>query len=178
MAHRGDQQGPPSESANGDDPAGRPRPHPAAAGQHYVVRLTADDGYTASRSYSVCSAPSDPLLEMLIEKPDAGRFPGPPPTWPNPATWWRSADRSAGTSSGTAAARHGDRRWDRSGANRRDAAACHGDRGHRPVHPGGGGQNDCRSALRRRVHRAWCDDRAVTAGLSCPGGRLAVGRRS
>ena len=27
------------------------------AGQHYVVRLTAPDGYTASRSYSVASAP-------------------------------------------------------------------------------------------------------------------------
>jgi ferredoxin-NADP reductase len=28
-------------------------------GQHYVVRLTAEDGYTASRSYSVASAPDD-----------------------------------------------------------------------------------------------------------------------
>jgi len=27
------------------------------AGQHYVVRLTAPDGYTAARSYSVASAP-------------------------------------------------------------------------------------------------------------------------
>ena len=26
-------------------------------GQHYVVRLTAEDGYTAQRSYSVASAP-------------------------------------------------------------------------------------------------------------------------
>ncbi|HEU5038238.1 MAG TPA: hypothetical protein VFT70_14610, partial [Nocardioides sp.] len=26
-------------------------------GQHYVVRLTADDGYTASRSYSVAGPP-------------------------------------------------------------------------------------------------------------------------
>ena len=29
------------------------------AGQHYVVRLTAPDGYTASRSYSVASPPAD-----------------------------------------------------------------------------------------------------------------------
>lgn len=32
-----------------------PRPH--LPGQHYVVRLTAPDGYTATRSYSVASAP-------------------------------------------------------------------------------------------------------------------------
>ena len=30
-----------------------------APGQHYVVRLTAPDGYTASRSYSVASAPDE-----------------------------------------------------------------------------------------------------------------------
>ena len=29
------------------------------AGQHYIVRLTAEDGYTASRSYSVASPPTD-----------------------------------------------------------------------------------------------------------------------
>jgi ferredoxin-NADP reductase len=37
-------------------------------GQHYVVRLTAEDGYTAQRSYSVASAPSDPLIELFIER--------------------------------------------------------------------------------------------------------------
>jgi ferredoxin-NADP reductase len=37
-------------------------------GQHYVVRLTADDGYTASRSYSISSAPGDPLLELAVER--------------------------------------------------------------------------------------------------------------
>jgi ferredoxin-NADP reductase len=41
-------------------------------GQHYVVRLTADDGYTASRSYSVSSAPSDPLVELWVERLDDG----------------------------------------------------------------------------------------------------------
>ncbi|WP_375431979.1 FAD-binding oxidoreductase [uncultured Friedmanniella sp.] len=37
-------------------------------GQHVVVRLTAEDGYTASRSYSIASAPSDPLLELFVEE--------------------------------------------------------------------------------------------------------------
>lgn len=37
-------------------------------GQHYVVRLTAEDGYRAQRSYSVSSAPSDPLLELYVER--------------------------------------------------------------------------------------------------------------
>ena len=37
-------------------------------GQHYVIRLTAEDGYTAQRSYSVASAPSDDLLEFFVER--------------------------------------------------------------------------------------------------------------
>jgi ferredoxin-NADP reductase len=37
-------------------------------GQHYVVRLTAPDGYTAQRSYSVASAPGDPLVELFVER--------------------------------------------------------------------------------------------------------------
>jgi len=37
-------------------------------GQHYVVRLTAEDGYTAQRSYSAASAPSDPLVELFVER--------------------------------------------------------------------------------------------------------------
>ncbi len=38
------------------------------AGQHYVVRLTAEDGYTASRSYSVASAPDDTgVIELTVE---------------------------------------------------------------------------------------------------------------
>ncbi|MGZ4441722.1 MAG: FAD-binding oxidoreductase [Nocardioidaceae bacterium] len=41
-------------------------------GQHYVFRLTAEDGYTASRSYSVASAPADPLLEFYVERLDDG----------------------------------------------------------------------------------------------------------
>jgi ferredoxin-NADP reductase len=38
------------------------------AGQHYVVRLTAEDGYVAQRSYSIASAPSDPLIELYVER--------------------------------------------------------------------------------------------------------------
>ncbi|TFV63021.1 oxidoreductase [Geodermatophilus sp. DF01-2] len=42
------------------------------AGQHYVVRLTAEDSYTAQRSYSVASAPGDPLVELFVERLDEG----------------------------------------------------------------------------------------------------------
>ncbi|WP_249933213.1 FAD-binding oxidoreductase [Blastococcus sp. CCUG 61487] len=41
-------------------------------GQHYVVRLTAEDGYTAQRSYSVASAPGDPLVELFVARLDDG----------------------------------------------------------------------------------------------------------
>jgi ferredoxin-NADP reductase len=37
-------------------------------GQHYVVRLTAEDGYTAQRSYSIASAPSDAQVELFVER--------------------------------------------------------------------------------------------------------------
>jgi ferredoxin-NADP reductase len=44
-------------------------PSPHVPGQHYVVRLTAPDGYTASRSYSVASAPDgSPELELTVER--------------------------------------------------------------------------------------------------------------
>jgi ferredoxin-NADP reductase len=45
-------------------------------GQHYVVRLTAEDGYTAQRSYSVASAPSDPLIELYVEQLPDGEVSG------------------------------------------------------------------------------------------------------
>jgi ferredoxin-NADP reductase len=41
-------------------------------GQHYVVRLTADDGYVAQRSYSLASPPSDPLVELYAARLDEG----------------------------------------------------------------------------------------------------------
>jgi ferredoxin-NADP reductase len=45
-------------------------------GQHYVVRLRADDGYTAQRSYSVASDPADPLLELMVECLSGGEVSG------------------------------------------------------------------------------------------------------
>jgi ferredoxin-NADP reductase len=42
---------------------------PFLAGQHVDVRLTADDGYAAQRSYSVASSPDDTgTLELVIER--------------------------------------------------------------------------------------------------------------
>jgi ferredoxin-NADP reductase len=46
---------------------------PRLAGQHYVVRLTAPDGYTAARSYSVASAPDDSdEIEITVERLEDG----------------------------------------------------------------------------------------------------------
>lgn len=42
------------------------------AGQHVDVRLTADDGYQAQRSYSIASAPEDRQLELTIERLEDG----------------------------------------------------------------------------------------------------------
>jgi ferredoxin-NADP reductase len=50
-----------------------PIPRPHLAGQHYVVRLTAPDGYRAQRSYSVASAPDDSGdIELTIERLEDG----------------------------------------------------------------------------------------------------------
>jgi ferredoxin-NADP reductase len=38
------------------------------AGQHIDVRLTAEDGYQAERSYSIASAPEDPRLALTVER--------------------------------------------------------------------------------------------------------------
>jgi ferredoxin-NADP reductase len=42
------------------------------AGQHLDVRLTAEDGYQAQRSYSIASAPEDGRLEIVVERLDDG----------------------------------------------------------------------------------------------------------
>jgi ferredoxin-NADP reductase len=43
------------------------------AGQHYIVRLTAPDGYTASRSYSVASPPdASGEIELTVERLEDG----------------------------------------------------------------------------------------------------------
>jgi ferredoxin-NADP reductase len=42
------------------------------AGQHVDVRLTAEDGYQAERSYSIASAPEDPDVVLTVERIDDG----------------------------------------------------------------------------------------------------------
>jgi ferredoxin-NADP reductase len=51
------------------DPAGWPGHR---AGQHVDVRLTADDGYQAQRSYSIASGPEDEHLVLTVERLDDG----------------------------------------------------------------------------------------------------------
>jgi ferredoxin-NADP reductase len=43
-----------------------------AAGQHVDVRLTAEDGYQAQRSYSIASGPGSGELELTVEEIDDG----------------------------------------------------------------------------------------------------------
>jgi ferredoxin-NADP reductase len=45
-------------------------------GQHYVLRLRAEDGYTASRSYSIASDPGDELVELMVECLPGGEVSG------------------------------------------------------------------------------------------------------
>jgi ferredoxin-NADP reductase len=42
------------------------------AGQHVDVRLTAEDGYQAQRSYSIASAPEDGYVVLTVERLDGG----------------------------------------------------------------------------------------------------------
>jgi ferredoxin-NADP reductase len=41
-------------------------------GQHVDIRLTAEDGYQAQRSYSIASAPEDPNLVLTVERLEDG----------------------------------------------------------------------------------------------------------
>ena len=43
-----------------------------AAGQHVDIRLTAEDGYQAQRSYSIAAAPESPVVELTVERIDDG----------------------------------------------------------------------------------------------------------
>ena len=43
-----------------------------AAGQHVDVRLTAEDGYRAERSYSIASAPGAATLDLTVDRLDEG----------------------------------------------------------------------------------------------------------
>jgi len=50
-----------------------PEPSEHLAGQHYIVRLTAPDGYSAARSYSVASPPDgSPEFELTVERLEGG----------------------------------------------------------------------------------------------------------
>jgi ferredoxin-NADP reductase len=42
------------------------------AGQHVDVRLTAEDGYQAQRSYSLASAPQDARVALTVDRLDDG----------------------------------------------------------------------------------------------------------
>jgi hypothetical protein len=42
------------------------------SGHHVDIRLTADDGYHAQRSYSIASPPEDELLALTVERVDNG----------------------------------------------------------------------------------------------------------
>ena len=42
------------------------------AGQHVDIRLTAEDGYQAERSYSIASAPNGARVELTVERLDDG----------------------------------------------------------------------------------------------------------
>src|SRR5438045_5578768 len=41
-------------------------------GQHVDIRLTAEDGYQAQRSYSIASPPEDEFLTLTVERVDDG----------------------------------------------------------------------------------------------------------
>ncbi len=49
---------------------------PHLPGQHCVVRLRAEDGYTAQRSYSILSAPHEEGVELLMERYEDGEVSG------------------------------------------------------------------------------------------------------
>jgi ferredoxin-NADP reductase len=42
------------------------------AGHHVDVRLTAEDGYQTERSYSIASAPEEPMVELTVERLEDG----------------------------------------------------------------------------------------------------------
>jgi ferredoxin-NADP reductase len=71
------------------------------AGQHVDVRLTAEDGYQAQRSYSIASAPEDHSLVLTVERLEDGAVSPYLVDELRPGTSWTFAGRSAGTSSGS-----------------------------------------------------------------------------
>ena len=53
-----------------------PAPSGHLAGQYYVVRLTAEDGYTAQRDYSVASLPGTDEIDLTVELLEGGEVSG------------------------------------------------------------------------------------------------------
>jgi ferredoxin-NADP reductase len=51
-------------------------PFAFSPGQHCVLRLRAEDGYTAQRSYSIASDPADTLVELMVECLPGGEVSG------------------------------------------------------------------------------------------------------
>jgi ferredoxin-NADP reductase len=47
-------------------------PHDFVAGQHFIVRLTTEDGYHAQRAYSAASPPGQEPLEVTVERLPGG----------------------------------------------------------------------------------------------------------
>ena len=108
-----------------------PQPVPHRAGQHFVLRLTAPDGYTAQRSYSVASPPDDSgrsISRSSCSRRERCRASC--TTRCRSATSSRSAGRSAVGSCGTRQAGAAPRRWFRRRAADGDAAARARDRAH------------------------------------------------
>jgi len=69
-------------------------------GQHVDVRLTAEDGYRAERSYSIASAPEDEYIELTIERLDDGEVSPYLTDGLQVSDNWSCAGRSAATSPG------------------------------------------------------------------------------
>ena len=53
-----------------------PEPRSHLAGQYYVVRLTAPDGYTATRSYSVSAPERGDRVELTVQRVPDGEVSG------------------------------------------------------------------------------------------------------
>ena len=75
------------------------------AGQHVDVRLTAEDGYYAQRSYSIASAPESRLLELTVQRVADGEVSPYLIETSRPATSSSCVVRSAAGSSGAGAGR-------------------------------------------------------------------------
>ncbi|GHO47493.1 hypothetical protein KSX_56560 [Ktedonospora formicarum] len=70
-------------------------------GQHVDVRLTAEDGYQAERSYSIASAPQlEPHVTLTVERLDEGKYRPTSRVNSVSVTSWNCAVQSGDTSSG------------------------------------------------------------------------------